>query len=75
MPPLSSPYRASARPVRTHRHETADPLRLAQRVVGWFVLGWALVRLAVCAVSGLDVDGFIALVVVVTVLVPVRIRP
>jgi len=39
------------------------------------VLGWALVRLAVCAVSGLDVDGFIALVIVVTVLVPVRIRP
>jgi hypothetical protein len=32
------------------------------------VLGWALLRVGVCTRKGLDLEGFIALVIVVTAL-------
>jgi hypothetical protein len=61
--PLSSPYR-SAPPVAAH--ETPDPLGIAQRVAGRLVLGWALLRVGACSLKGLDLEGFVALVIVVT---------
>jgi short subunit fatty acids transporter len=64
--PLSSPYRNPGRPVATPRGEPADALDRAQKLANGFVLGWALLRIAVCTVKGLDLEGFLALVIVVT---------
>jgi hypothetical protein len=64
--PLSSPYRSAPAPVAAH--ETPDSLGSAQRVASRFVLGWAVLRVGICTVKGLDLEGFIALVIVVTAL-------
>lgn len=69
MPPLASLYRVSARPVAPPLPEPADPLAVGQRVAHGFVFGWALLRLVVCAIKGLDVEGFVALVIVVVAVV------
>lgn len=63
---FSSPYRISAHRVATAPDETADTLGLAERLANRFVFGWALLRVGVCTVRGLDLEGFIALVIVVT---------
>jgi hypothetical protein len=64
--PLSNPYRIAARPTAAAQREGADPLGIAQRVASQFVLGWALLRVGICSVRGLDLEGFIAVVIVVT---------
>jgi hypothetical protein len=68
MLPPSSPYRASARRLAGRCDRAADPLLYAQRAAHRFVLGWAILRVAVCAFKGLDVEGFVALLVIVTAL-------
>jgi hypothetical protein len=67
--PLPSPYRISAPHIAVSPHEAADPMGIAQRVANRFLLGWAVLRVAVCTVRGLDLEGFVALVIVVTVVV------
>ncbi|MGH7295393.1 MAG: hypothetical protein ACRELB_10690 [Polyangiaceae bacterium] len=56
------PYRSSVRPAAPARI-AVDPLARAQRAAEYFVLGWALLRLVLCAVRGLDFEGCIALVI------------
>jgi hypothetical protein len=60
--PFSSPYRSAPVPVP----EGPDPLCVAGRIAGRLVLGWALLRVGVCSLKGLDLEGFSALVIVVT---------
>jgi hypothetical protein len=56
------PYRTPARH-EAPQPEPLDPVGAAIRLAGCFVLGWAFLRVAVCAIRGLDVEGAIALVV------------
>jgi len=64
--PPSSPYRVCASPVAPPLGDPDELLVVAQRLANRFVVGWALLRLGVCAVKGLDIEGFIAVVIVVT---------
>jgi len=41
-------------------------LDTAQQLATRFVLGWAVLRVGVSAFRGLDLEGFVALVIVVT---------
>jgi hypothetical protein len=60
----SQPYRVPERR-KAPEAEPRDPLGAAFRLVGYFVLGWAFLRLAVCSVRGIDFEGFVALVIFV----------
>ncbi len=62
MPTRQHPYRC-AEPPRRARVEAAPP-DLGLRIVGGVVLGLSLLRIAVCTVRGLDVEGVIAVVIV-----------
>jgi hypothetical protein len=60
------PYRVAVRPGATSRTTPLEPLESAQRVAGFAILGWALLRLGVCTMRGLDFEGFVGLVIVVS---------
>ena len=60
--PVPSPYRTPA----TVPQEAPDPLGVALRLAKRLVVGWALLRVGVSAMKGLDLQGFLALVIVVT---------
>ena len=64
--PVSHPYRTSAAR-QTPGPGSADSLRSAQAVAKLFLFAWSLARVGVCSVRGLDVEGFMALTVVVAV--------
>ena len=64
--PASHPYRTQA-PHDAQGTESVDSLGRAQSVAKLFLFGWSLARVAVCSVRGLDVEGFMALTVVVAV--------
>jgi hypothetical protein len=57
---FTTPYRT---PERCTEALPADPLRNAQSVARLFLVGWSLLRVAVCSARGLDVEGFAAVVV------------
>jgi hypothetical protein len=61
---LANPYRIAG----VVSCEAPDPLGVAQRIANRLVLGWAILRVGVCTVKGLDLEGLIALVIVVTAL-------
>jgi hypothetical protein len=52
-----------------------EPLQSAQHVARIVILGWALLRVGVSAVHGLDFEGFVALVVVVSCMAALLERP
>jgi hypothetical protein len=68
MSALPHPYRTFERAEPARRAQPVDPLRAAERNASRFVLGWALLRVGVCSVRGMDFEGFVALVIVVTVI-------
>lgn len=43
---------------------------LGERIASWMVLGWAVVRVALCATRSLDVQGVVALFILVTAFIP-----
>jgi hypothetical protein len=61
------PYRTPARrddaPPRRGR---SDPLRAGAAIACLFLLAWSVLRVALCTVRGLDIEGAIAAVIVVT---------
>ncbi len=59
------PYRSPERCAEAPPAEPLDALRGAQLTAKVFLLGWSLVRVAVCAVRGLDLEGCAAVVIVV----------
>jgi hypothetical protein len=61
------PYRTAGLAEPERPAEPVDPLRAAERRASQFVVGWALLRIAVCSVRGMDLEGFVALAIVVTV--------
>jgi hypothetical protein len=61
------PYRASEPRAALPPPESDDALRGAQSLTKLFLVGWSLVRVGVCAVKGLDLEGCAALVIVVAV--------
>jgi hypothetical protein len=65
--PRPHPYRMPQRPKPVLVHRPVDPLAAARLASKAFLLVWALLRLVACATRGLDVEGCIALVVVVAV--------
>ena len=65
MPWRQHPYRSAARREQPAR-APVDQLASSQRLAVGFVLGWAFLRVAVCSMRGMDLEGFLALVVVVT---------
>jgi hypothetical protein len=60
--PYRSPPTVEPRAVR----ESDDALATAQRYACYFVVGWALLRVGICTTRGLDLEGVVALVVLVT---------
>jgi len=60
----SHPYRASAESATPPERQPVDVLATGGRIAPWLLLGWAIVRLAICTVHGLDFQGFFALVIV-----------
>jgi hypothetical protein len=59
------PYRITARRRQLAR-APVDPLVSGQRLARGAVLGWAFLRVVVCSMRGMDFEGFLALVIVVT---------
>jgi hypothetical protein len=62
--PVPSPYRTLA----PAPQDAPDPLGVSLRFTERLVVGWALLRVGVCTMKGLDLEGFLALVIVVTAL-------
>jgi hypothetical protein len=67
--PTSSPYRSSPRRVTTTGPEAEDSLGIALRVASVFVLAWALLRVAVSIVRGVDFEGCVAFLIVIMAVV------
>ena len=63
----SHPYRTSGSEAASPQRESDDALRSAQSLTKLFLVGWSLVRVGVCAVKGLDLEGCAALVIVIAV--------
>jgi hypothetical protein len=63
--PAPHPYRTPEPGATPPCPEGDGALRTTQAVTKLFLVGWSLVRVAVCAVRGLDLEGCAALVVVV----------
>jgi hypothetical protein len=61
------PYRSPARPVDDAPPCAPTALGIGLAVAQLCLLGWALVRVAVCTVRGLDLEGALAVTVVATV--------
>jgi len=61
----SHPYRTSHDPAASPLRERDDALRGAQALTKLFLVGWSLLRVVVCSVRGLDLEGCAALIVVV----------
>lgn len=66
MHPYRTPDRRDEQPERRRCGEL-DPSRVALLAAELFLVGWSLVRVAICARRGLDLDGFVAIVVLVSV--------
>ncbi len=60
-----NPYRIAERPDGAPVLEPVDPLGAALRLANHLVLGWALLRVVVCSIRGLDLEGFVAIVILV----------
>jgi hypothetical protein len=60
------PYRSAARTVEPERPDAKDASGRALAAAQTFLLGWSLIRAALCAVRGLDLEGLFAVVLVVT---------
>jgi hypothetical protein len=60
--PTASPYRITGVASR----EAPDSVGAAQGIANRVVVGWAILRVGVCTLRGLDFEGFLALVIVVT---------
>jgi hypothetical protein len=63
--PSPHPYRSPAPPCPAPV-DAADGFRVGQQLAHQVLVVWALVRVGVCAVTGLDFEGFVALVIAVT---------
>jgi hypothetical protein len=63
--PASHPYRTPELGSRSPRRGSDDALGSAQSLTKLFLVGWSLLRVAVCSVRGLDLEGCAALVIVV----------
>lgn len=63
--PAPHPYRTPELPAAPPCSEGDRALRGAQSLTKLFLVGWSLVRVAICSVRGLDLEGCAALVVVV----------
>jgi hypothetical protein len=61
----SHPYRTSDPEADSPPPESDDALRGALSLAKLFLVGWSLVRVGVCSVRGIDLEGCAALVVVV----------
>jgi hypothetical protein len=61
----SHPYRTSESEAVSPRRESDDALRSAQSLTKLFLVGWSLLRVGMCSVRGLDLEGCAALVVLV----------
>jgi hypothetical protein len=61
----SHPYRTSEPEPAPQRRGPYDALRVAQSLTKLFLVGWSLLRVSLCSVSGLDLEGCAALVIVV----------
>jgi hypothetical protein len=59
------PYRTPVLRVATPVREPSGVLDKAQGLASWLLLGWAALRVGVCTFEGLDLVGFVALVIVV----------
>jgi hypothetical protein len=66
MSALPHPYRTAERASQPQQARPVDPLWAAERGASHFVVGWALLRVAVCSARGMDFEGFVALAIVVT---------
>jgi hypothetical protein len=61
----SHPYRTSGSEAASPQRESDDALRSAQSLTKLFLVGWSLLRVDMCSVRGLDLEGCAALVVLV----------
>jgi hypothetical protein len=61
---MTHPYRTAIPSQRRADAGACEPLERARVIARVFLLGWALLRVGVCSVRGLDFEGFIALVMV-----------
>jgi hypothetical protein len=62
------PYRVPEHPEPDPGLPPVDPLWDAQRLTSHLVVCWAVLRVAACSARGLDLEGFLALLLVVAVL-------
>lgn len=63
--PAPHPYRTPELGTSPLPRDADDALRGVLSLTKLFVVGWSLVRVAVCSVRGLDLEGCAALVIVV----------
>jgi hypothetical protein len=63
--PASHPYRTQELGSASPQRDEDDALHCAQLLTKVFLFGWSVVRVAVCSIRGLDLEGCAALVVVV----------
>ena len=61
----SQPYRSPAPPTLEWVGDPPDVLRAGSRGAKAFLVVWSLLRVAVCSLRGLDLEGLIALFIVV----------
>jgi hypothetical protein len=61
---LLAPPRATNVPPTRRWHSSADELRSSLLVARLVVIAWSLLRLAACRRSGLDLDGWLAILVI-----------
>jgi hypothetical protein len=63
--PASQPYRTPDRTSSGSGHAPADGLQSALSAALAFVVVWSLLRVAICSIRGLDLEGLVALAIVV----------
>lgn len=63
--PAPHPYRTPEFGSASPPPDADDTLHRAQLLTKLFLVGWSLVRVVVCSVRGLDLEGCAALVVIV----------
>ena len=68
MPPPQQPYRTHGPCPDAAAPDGTDGLAAPFLLARLFLLGWSLLRLALCAVWGPDFDGFLAALVIALVL-------
>ncbi len=59
------PYRTPDCRLVASQREPIDPLEAALSLASLFLIGWSLLRVAFCAKRGLDLDGCLAVTVLI----------